>query len=211
MPELTEADRQILIYEGEQSWEHYRHVENQRNTFVGVLLTIAIAAIGLMASLSLRNGRGAEDLAFAVSCPLACAVMSMGLIVYWSVQRFEHILYFYQQVMIHIRDTLAVSVNLNRLGIDLNVMKHIPPQLSGRFKSPHSLATSSSIAVITIFGLVPIVAVVSNVWIRTYDLPEELCIAFCVTYAVFLSGCLLLAQRSIRRSQPDYPIDKSFN
>src|SRR5687768_9496608 len=47
---LTDA----LVYEGQQHWLHYRHIEQERNQFLGFFFTLLVAVVGFFVAISAR-------------------------------------------------------------------------------------------------------------------------------------------------------------
>lgn len=43
-----------LVYEGQQHWLHYRHIEQERNQFLGFFFTLLVAIVGFFVAISSR-------------------------------------------------------------------------------------------------------------------------------------------------------------
>jgi hypothetical protein len=52
MPTLDPDVRAALTAESNQAWEHYRHIENQRNSCIGFFLTAVLGFIALIGTIS---------------------------------------------------------------------------------------------------------------------------------------------------------------
>jgi len=144
-----------MIYEGQQAWEHYRHVEAERNQYLGYFFTIAIAAMGLFATLNAYGGQTQRALTITISAAICPMVASLGLIVYWSVEQFRHVLAFYNMKVVEIRDLLlrGISEELDSFVDRMNVRASLPIAVRGRLSGPQPASELILVVLTALFDL----------------------------------------------------------
>lgn len=166
-----------MIYEGGQAWEHYRHVENERNSYLVFFFTVSLASVALIVTLPLWAG-----------CVISCAAASLGLLVYWSVERFRYILKFYDGLIIEIREALAGGAGEEAEGFVQRayVRQHLPLGVTSRLTGPQAAAEVSSGAATAAFALLPVGSLVSLAWVSDYPSGERAAVVATAVYSVLL-------------------------
>src|SRR3981081_1021538 len=75
-----------LIYEGQQHWLHYRHIEQERNQFLGFFFTLLVAIVGFFVAIS---SRGSSWPTLATGLTVMAAVLgTICLLIFASVRKF---------------------------------------------------------------------------------------------------------------------------
>jgi hypothetical protein len=108
---INAETRELLLHDFDQAWEHYRHIEDERNTFFIYFLTLTSVAIGVVASLAARSGSNVVEVLFTVASPVASVAMSVGVLVYEVSIRFYMLLDGYKDIAIELRSRLRVGLN----------------------------------------------------------------------------------------------------
>jgi hypothetical protein len=95
-----------LIYEGEQAWTHYRHVESERNQHLGYLFTVIGGGLGLFVAL-IGSGSAPQWKSLSVAVSMAASfLMILGILIYLSIRKFGQVLAYYDAQMETIRASL---------------------------------------------------------------------------------------------------------
>ncbi|MEV0566575.1 hypothetical protein [Dactylosporangium sp. NPDC050588] len=97
---LTDA----LMYEGQQHWLHYRHIEHERNQFLGYYFTLLVAIIGFFVAVSARMTNW-PDVAIGVAS-MAWVLGMVSLLILVSVRKFGMALRAYDRDIARIRASL---------------------------------------------------------------------------------------------------------
>lgn len=154
---------QALLYEASQAWDHYRHVENQRNQYVAFSFTVALASLGLVASIA--ASADTPSVAVTVSAATATFTGALALVTYWSIQRFRHILAFYNKLIRTIRRELFKGSERESLWInELEIYKILPSAVSGRLLGPQAIAELSLLVLMSISLAVAPASLASFAW-----------------------------------------------
>ena len=95
-----------LIYEGKEAWAHYRHIEQERNQFLGFFFTLIIGVVGLYSSHCGSNRTiGVDSLILAID--ITCGALAiMSFFIYVSLKKFGAALVLYEQEVAKIRKIL---------------------------------------------------------------------------------------------------------
>jgi hypothetical protein len=105
---LTDA----LVYEGQQHWLHYRHIEQERNQFLGFFFTLLVAVVGFFVAIS---ARATSWPALAMGLTAMAAVVGMiNLLIFISVRKFGAALHVYDRDVERIRASLFALVESGR-------------------------------------------------------------------------------------------------
>ncbi|MGI5183162.1 hypothetical protein ACQEVZ_43585 [Dactylosporangium sp. CA-152071] len=105
---LTDA----LMYEGQQHWLHYRHIEQERNQFLGYFFTLLVAIVGFFVAISAQMANW-EDVAVGVSS-MAWALGLVSLLILASVRKFGAALRAYDRDIARIRASLFAAADGKR-------------------------------------------------------------------------------------------------
>jgi hypothetical protein len=115
--EMTEFERErlltdALVYEGQQHWLHYRHIEQERNQFLGFFFTLLVAIVGFFVAVSSRLPSWP-----VVALGLTCMAAVFGLIsvlIFASVRKFGAALHAYDRDIERIRGALLARADPGR-------------------------------------------------------------------------------------------------
>jgi hypothetical protein len=93
-----------LVYEGQQHWLHYRHIELERNQFLGFFFTLLVAVVGFFVAIS----NGAPDWpTLAMGMTAMAGVQGLiSLVIFASVRKFGAALKVYGRDIARIRGAL---------------------------------------------------------------------------------------------------------
>lgn len=98
---LTDA----LVYNGQQHWLHYRHIEQERNQFLGFFFTLLVAIVGFFVAVSARSSSWPT---LAMGLAAMAAVLGMiSLLIFVSVRKFGAALHVYDRDIERIRASLS--------------------------------------------------------------------------------------------------------
>lgn len=93
-----------LVYEGQQHWLHCRHIEQERNQFLGFFFTLLVAIVGFFVAIS---ARAPSWPALAMGLTSMAAVLGMiSLLIFASVRKFGAALAEYDGEIARIRESL---------------------------------------------------------------------------------------------------------
>jgi hypothetical protein len=101
-----------LVYEAQQHWLHYRHVEQERNQFLGYFFTLLVAIVGFFVAISSRAPTW-PTLAMGLSA-MAAVLGMISFLIFTSVRKFGAALYIYNHEIERIRDALASLIDAER-------------------------------------------------------------------------------------------------
>ncbi|GAA3262430.1 hypothetical protein ACFO1B_57040 [Dactylosporangium siamense] len=106
------------MYEGQQHWLHYRHIELERNQFLGFFFTLLVAIVGFFVAISAR----AQDWpALATGLTAMAAVLGLiSLLILASVRKFGAVLDVYDRDIARIRQALFERVQDGRTHLATN-------------------------------------------------------------------------------------------
>ncbi|MFI5911789.1 hypothetical protein [Dactylosporangium sp. NPDC051541] len=90
---MSESERETLlanalVYEGQQHWLHYRHIEQERNQFLGFFFTLLVAVVGFLVAFGARAAdwptaaTGLTIMAavlFMITCLIFTSVRKLGV------------------------------------------------------------------------------------------------------------------------------------
>src|SRR5687767_6688225 len=114
-PTEFEKDRLLtdaLVYEGQQHWLHYRHIEQERNQFLGFFFTLLVAVVGFFIAIGSRAPSGP---ALAIGLTAMAAVLgTISLLIFASVRKFGAALRAYDRDIERIRESLFALVGADR-------------------------------------------------------------------------------------------------
>jgi hypothetical protein len=100
------------MYEGQQHWLHYRHIEQERNQFLGFFFTLLVAIVGFLVAISSRAASWPE---LAMGLTAMAAVLGMvSLLIFTSLRKFGAALREYDRDIARIRTSLFVQVEAGR-------------------------------------------------------------------------------------------------
>ncbi len=100
------------MYEGQQHWLHYRHIEQERNQFLGFFFTLLVAIVGFFVAVSARSPSWPT---LAMGLASMGAVLAMiSLLIFASVRKFGAALTVYDQEIARIRESLFSLVDHGR-------------------------------------------------------------------------------------------------
>src|SRR3954468_9998566 len=105
---LTDA----LVYEGQQHWLHYRHIEQERNQFLGFFFTLLVGIVGFFVALSTRVPSW-PALALSLST-MAAALGVISFLIFASVRKFGVALHTYDRDIQRIRAALLARAEPGR-------------------------------------------------------------------------------------------------
>ncbi|GAB3839398.1 hypothetical protein ACFPIJ_34940 [Dactylosporangium cerinum] len=92
------------MYEGQQHWLHYRHIELERNQFLGFFFTLLVAIVGFFVAIS---ARAADWPTIAIGLTAMAAVLGLiSLLIFASVRKFGAVLDVYDRDIARIRQAL---------------------------------------------------------------------------------------------------------
>jgi len=80
--------RSALTYDGDQAWTHYRHLESQRNQFLGFFFTATIGSIGFLVALA-SSPSAREDVIWVGSAAIGFLLMLLSIAMYGAVRKIE--------------------------------------------------------------------------------------------------------------------------
>ena len=106
IPSLNADVRAALIAESSQAWEHYRHIENQRNSYIGFFLTAILGFIALIGSLSAivkSSFIGWPLLTLGIGANFF-GCLSVGI--FLAIRRFNSVLNLYAQIIVDVRNLI---------------------------------------------------------------------------------------------------------
>ncbi|MEV4515683.1 hypothetical protein AB0K00_42865 [Dactylosporangium sp. NPDC049525] len=92
------------MYEGQQHWLHYRHIEQERNQFLGFFFTLLVAIVGFFVAVSSREPTWPE-LAMGLSI-MAAVLGTISLLIFASVRKFGAALLAYDRDIARVRESL---------------------------------------------------------------------------------------------------------
>jgi hypothetical protein len=92
------------VYEGQQHWLHYRHIEQERNQFLGFFFTLLVAIVGFFVAISARKPAWPE-LAMGLAA-MAAVLGTISLLIFASVRKFGAALRAYDGDIARIRQSL---------------------------------------------------------------------------------------------------------
>jgi hypothetical protein len=161
-----EKDRLLtdtLVYEGQQHWLHYRHIEQERNQFLGFFFTLLVAIVGFFVAVSAR-APGWPRLAVGLSA-MAAVLGVISLLIFASVRKFGAALREYDRDIARIRASLLALVEAGRTELAAEprtVSMRMRPVMLHRVFDPQFAAEVivGTFAVVA-FGLQVFVAVVA--------------------------------------------------
>ncbi|WP_327001474.1 hypothetical protein OHA72_41040 [Dactylosporangium sp. NBC_01737] len=96
------------MYEGQQHWLHYRHIEQERNQFLGFFFTLLVAIVGFLVAISARSPTWPE-LAMGLTA-IAAVLGTISLLIFASVRKFGAALRVYDRDIARIRESLFERV-----------------------------------------------------------------------------------------------------
>ena len=182
---INAETRDLLLHDFDQALEHYRHIENERNTFFIFFLTLTSVAIGVIASLAARSGPNEVEILFTVAAALAAVVMSVGVLVYEVSIRFYMLLTGYKDISIDLRARLRVGLNGYPPDDELLVVPRVQKDWKKEYESvssPQFMTEVITGSLIVLFGLTSLAAALSVTWISQYDIAEKVVIFISVGY-----------------------------
>ncbi|MDG6105760.1 hypothetical protein Daura_18890 [Dactylosporangium aurantiacum] len=143
---LTEFEKQrlltdALLYEGQQHWLHYRHIEQERNQFLGFFFTLLVAIVGFFVAVSSRIPSW-PTVALGLTC-MAAVFGMISLLILASVRKFGAALHAYDRDIARIRSSLFSIAGAGRshLPWDHNTARtHSQPALLHRMFDPQFAA-----------------------------------------------------------------------
>ncbi|MFF5225921.1 hypothetical protein [Dactylosporangium sp. NPDC000521] len=94
----------VLMYEGQQHWLHYRHIEQERNQFLGYYFTLLVAIIGFFVAVGAQMTNW-PDVAIGVAS-MAWVLGMVSLLILVSVRKFGMALRAYDRDIARIRASL---------------------------------------------------------------------------------------------------------
>jgi hypothetical protein len=100
---LDPAVRSALVAESTQAWDHYRHVENQRNSYIGFFLTANLgftALVGTVSAIVKARFLGWPTVALGFAF-LFFECLSIGI--FLAIRRFDSVLNLYAQIIVDAR------------------------------------------------------------------------------------------------------------
>ena len=103
---LGDRAEQLLLQELDQSWEHYRHLEDTRVKYLGFYFTILLGSIGIVATIGPRVPQKPDGIALLLVFASAylAAFFAMNMIIYAAVRRLGVVLKSYDTIMTNIRE-----------------------------------------------------------------------------------------------------------
>jgi hypothetical protein len=118
---LTDYEKQrlqtdALVYEGQQHWLHYRHIEQERNQFLGFFFTLLVTIVGFFVAISSRVPSWPT---LAMGLTAMAAVLGMiSSVIFTSVRKFGAALRVYDRDIDRIRTSLFSLVETGRTHLD---------------------------------------------------------------------------------------------
>jgi hypothetical protein len=196
-PTLSPDVRAALTAEANQAWEHYRHVENQRNSYIGFFLTAVlgfIALIGTISAIVKSSYVGWPLISLGIAADFF-SCLSIGI--FLAIRRFDSVLNLYAQIILETRDTIfsdapeEIRTSLHRLSIygreplypydEQMIVETSFAVLAGIFTS---CSTAISILALTITG---------------FTLPQQTVAASVALFGVSIFVVFLILFRRIKR------------
>jgi hypothetical protein len=115
--ELSDFERErllvdALVYEGQQHWLHYRHIEQERNQYLGFFFTLLVAIVGFFVAVSSR-APGWPRLAMGLTA-MAAVLGLVSTLILISVRKFGAALHVYDRDIERIRASLFAMVQADR-------------------------------------------------------------------------------------------------
>jgi hypothetical protein len=101
-----------LVYEAQQLWLHYRHVEQERNQFLGYFFTLLVAIVGFFVAIGSRAPTW-PTLAMGLSA-MAAVLGLICFLIFTSVRKFGAALNIYDREIDRIREALAALLDVER-------------------------------------------------------------------------------------------------
>jgi hypothetical protein len=98
-----------LVYEGQQHWLHYRHIEQERNQFLGFFFTLLVAIVGFFVAVRSRAPSW-PSLALGVAA-MAALLGMISLLIFASVRKFGAALGEHDRDIARIRESLFSLVD----------------------------------------------------------------------------------------------------
>jgi ABC-type multidrug transport system fused ATPase/permease subunit len=194
---MDEAKLKVAIHELEEIWEHYRHLENQRNSYLVAFLTVTSAAIGFVVTLAaIRNGTSGTRVVFVAACPISAAAITFGVFAYAAIIRFSFLLREYQKMLVEVRDWMHKEVDFqpkyHSEYIELDVRKRIPEAILKLNSGPQTTAENVMALVISVLVLVPVIGAFSVIWVDKYSTLELVVLFVSVTFELAVLALLAL-------------------
>jgi hypothetical protein len=101
-----------LVYEGQQHWLHYRHIEQERNQFLGYFFTLLVAIVGFFVAFS---ARAPDWPTLAMGLTAMAAVLGMiSTLILASVRKFGAALSMHDRDIARIRSSLFAALGSDR-------------------------------------------------------------------------------------------------
>lgn len=121
------GELEALRVDYEQAWEHYRHLENLRTSYLGFFFTVALGSASILLPVLVGAPWGI-DLKVVAACCFLVVFSALAYFVYLSVQRAGWVLEHYRLVMENIRSRRAGLLRRGR-GSDFDFVT-VPSQFS---------------------------------------------------------------------------------
>jgi hypothetical protein len=104
------------VYEGQQQWLHYRHIEQERNQFLGFFFTLLVAIVGFFVAVSSRAPDW-PSLAMGVTS-MAALLGMISVLIFASVRKFGAALNEHDQDIARIRESLFSLLEAGRTHLE---------------------------------------------------------------------------------------------
>ncbi|MEM9649400.1 MAG: hypothetical protein AAF969_13050, partial [Bacteroidota bacterium] len=116
-------DREVLLSEYNQAWEHYRHLENARTRYMNFFFTALFAIIGLYSTLLNIDEFKLGGLQVVLGIILLQIFLLFSLFIFVNITRIGRVLVGYNAVKKKLRKSLFVNT-------------HVPKKISVRYHLP---------------------------------------------------------------------------
>lgn len=92
--ERRELVSAALIYDGEQAWSHYRHLESQRSQYLGFVFTAVLGVSGLLVAV-VSGGKSNVEAVVAGAAIMSFVLLLLCFLIYAAVRKVGAALHFH--------------------------------------------------------------------------------------------------------------------
>lgn len=130
-----------FIHESVQNWQHHRHLESQRNQYLGFFFTALLASVGLLAALAGKQDFDPQVL-IAVGSVLSFVLNAISFGIYAAVCKIGAVLRFYDAEIALLRRRMFKDLTVEAEGYGSRALAglHMPPLMRTKIYSVQGMA-----------------------------------------------------------------------
>jgi hypothetical protein len=125
---------ELLLEEFRLAWEQYRHVENEKNTYVNYFFSVTLGIVGFSIALLTINGADRLQLMLGISTA-AHLYFWLGVTLQINVRKFELVISHYGRASVVLREQLyqGFDANAKHLSDKVNIYFNLTPNFRSTY------------------------------------------------------------------------------